>query len=161
MKYAFLLGALLAWATPGMAQCGCTELALAMDDNRQYHYSYRIANGGDTTAAILLGSATNTLSRRKRAADRPHVDVPLSSYQATSILLCVTDVATNQKMQLTFDPDGSDATYHLLFDFAPGSHYQLTLADLRRGPVAGAEGFEVLPKEKSRDGRYWLKLRKK
>ena len=165
MKYAFLLGALLAWATLGMAQCGCGYLWLAMDDNRQYQYSYRIAEGGDTTVAELLGSATNKSFKRNSVAGRPHIHVKIPSYQTTSIQVYIIQVATHQKMQLTFESRGLDETHKLLFDFAPGSHYQLALDDLRHKTVDGPEelpsGFEVLATKKSRDGDSWLKLGRK
>jgi len=123
MKYPFLIGALLAWATPSMAQCGCGKLWLAMDDNRQYQYSYRVAKEGDTTKVRLLGIATSMAPfSQKSAADRPRAVVHLPAYQTTNILVDVTDVVTHQKMELTFKSRGLDETYRLLVDFAPGSH---------------------------------------
>lgn len=158
MKYLFLLGALLAWATPSMAQCGCSNLWLAMDDTRQYEYSYRVAKGGDTTAVGQLASAMrSTRFGHKSAADRPHVQVQLPSYQTTSIQVDVTDRATHQQMQLTFESHGLDATYRLLFDFVPGSQAQVVLG---RSAIPFA-GFEAHPTKVGADGTYWLKLHRK
>jgi hypothetical protein len=155
MKYTFLTGALLAWATPSMAQCGCGKLLLAMDDHRKYAYDCRAVSARDSTA-INLSSGTDY-------AGRPYAWVHLPAYQTTSIQVDVTDVATHQKMQLTFKSLGLDETYRLLFDFTPGNHYQLALNDLRHSPVVELEvlpsEFEVLSK-KGRDATHWLKRKK-
>jgi hypothetical protein len=169
MKYLFLIGAQPHRATPSMAQCGCGKLWLAMDDNRQYQYSYRVAKEGDTTEVTkvrLLGVATSIAPfSQKSVADRPHVVVHLPAYQTTNILVDVTDMVNHQKMQLTLKSRGLDRTYQLLVDFAPGSHYQLVLDDLRYKPVGESEGlsseFGVRPMEEGEDGTYWLKLYRK
>ena len=167
MKYLFLTGALLAWATLGRAQCGCGKLWLAMDDNRQYKYSYRVAREGDTATVKLPSGSTGSTTpfSHKSAADRPHSWVHLPAYQTTSIHVDVTDVVTHQQMQLILESRGMDKTYRLLVDFAPGSRYQLALETLAHAAAARFDalpaGFEVLPTEKRADGTYWLKLHRK
>jgi hypothetical protein len=157
MKYAFLTGALLAWTTPSMAQCCCGKLLLAMDDHGKYAYDCRAVRARDSTAVNLLSGTHDS--------GRLHAWVHLPAYQMTSIQVDITDVVTHRKMQLTFKSRGLDETYRLLFDFAPSSHYQLALDDLRHKPVAEfaelPSEFEVRPMKKSANGTYWLKLHRK